>query len=96
MRKKNENQRHLPAPAQLRPLMRLLKPNQHKKFYAILITKRFNSTDTPSYSLLSLSFCLSQRTEERSIQLAVRVHKTLELADDKFYVITCGKSGYTR
>ncbi|XP_064546025.1 uncharacterized protein LOC135433720 isoform X1 [Drosophila montana] len=38
----------------------------------------------------------SNRTEERSIQLAVRVHKTLELADDKFYVITCGKSGYTR
>lgn len=37
-----------------------------------------------------------QRTEERSIQLAVRVHKTLELADDKFYVITCGKSGYAR
>lgn len=75
--------------------MRLLKPNQHKKFYAILITKRFNPTDTPSHSLLSLSFS-SQRTEERSIQLAVRVHKTLELADDKFYVITCGKSGYTR
>ncbi|XP_022210647.1 uncharacterized protein LOC111066392 isoform X2 [Drosophila obscura] len=39
---------------------------------------------------------VSNRTEERSIQLAVRVHKTLELADDKFYVITCGKSGYTR
>ncbi|KAH8359411.1 hypothetical protein KR093_006531, partial [Drosophila rubida] len=38
----------------------------------------------------------SNRTEERSIQLAVRVHKTLELADDKFYVITCGKSGFTR
>ncbi|XP_068156194.1 uncharacterized protein [Drosophila tropicalis] len=39
---------------------------------------------------------VSNRTEERSIQLAVRVHKTLELADDKFYVITCGKSGFTR
>ncbi|KAH8267340.1 hypothetical protein KR018_011796, partial [Drosophila ironensis] len=38
----------------------------------------------------------SNRTEERSIQLAVRVHKTLELADDKFYVITCGKSGFAR
>ncbi|XP_061401417.1 uncharacterized protein LOC133337179, partial [Musca vetustissima] len=37
---------------------------------------------------------VSNRTEERSIQLAVRVHKTLELADDKFYVITCGKSGF--
>lgn len=37
-----------------------------------------------------------ERTEERSVQLAVRVHKTLELADDKFYVITCGKTGFAR
>lgn len=37
-----------------------------------------------------------QQTEERSVQLAVRVHKTLELADDKFYVITCGKAGFGR
>ncbi|EAT34210.1 AAEL013524-PA [Aedes aegypti] len=36
------------------------------------------------------------RSEERSVQLAVRVHKTLELADDKFYVITCGKTGFAR
>ncbi|XP_055298010.1 uncharacterized protein LOC129566261 isoform X2 [Sitodiplosis mosellana] len=36
------------------------------------------------------------RTEERSVQLAVRVHRTLELADDKFYVITCGKAGFNR
>lgn len=28
--------------------------------------------------------------------MAVRVHRTLELADDKFYVITCGKAGYNR
>ena len=26
--------------------------------------------------------------------LAVRVHRTLELADDKFYIITCGKAGF--
>ncbi|XP_031625255.1 uncharacterized protein LOC116341958 isoform X2 [Contarinia nasturtii] len=36
------------------------------------------------------------RSEERSVQLAVRVHRTLELADDKFYVITCGKAGFNR
>ena len=24
--------------------------------------------------------------------IAVRIHKTLELADDKFYIITCGKA----
>lgn len=37
-----------------------------------------------------------ERSEERSVQLAVRVHKTLELADDKFYVITCGKAAFAR
>lgn len=26
--------------------------------------------------------------------IAVRIHKTLELADDKFYVITCGKASF--
>ena len=35
-----------------------------------------------------------QHTEERSVPIAVRIHKTLELADDKFYVITCGKAGF--
>lgn len=35
-----------------------------------------------------------KRTDERSLPLAVRVHRTLELADDKFYVITCGKAGF--
>lgn len=43
-----------------------------------------------------LKIIIIQRTEERSVQLAVRVHRTLELADDKFYVITCGKGGYGR
>jgi hypothetical protein len=37
---------------------------------------------------------LLQKTEERSLPIAVRIHKTLELADDKFYVITCGKAGF--
>lgn len=37
---------------------------------------------------------VNNRTEERSVPIAVRVHRTLELADDKFYVITCGKSGF--
>ncbi|XP_046421223.1 uncharacterized protein LOC124180149 isoform X1 [Neodiprion fabricii] len=32
--------------------------------------------------------------EERSVPIAVRIHKTLELANDKFYVITCGKAGF--
>ncbi|XP_063361383.1 uncharacterized protein LOC134665999 isoform X1 [Cydia fagiglandana] len=36
----------------------------------------------------------NNRTDERSLPFAVRVHRTLELADDKFYVITCGKAGF--
>uniref|UniRef100_A0A1I8MDJ8 Uncharacterized protein n=1 Tax=Musca domestica TaxID=7370 RepID=A0A1I8MDJ8_MUSDO len=52
---------------------------------------------SPDYCGVLVSNVSGQnRTEERSIQLAVRVHKTLELADDKFYVITCGKSGFGR
>lgn len=37
---------------------------------------------------------VNNKTEERSVPVAVRVHRTLELADDKIYVITCGKSGF--
>ncbi|KAJ8920168.1 hypothetical protein NQ315_011829 [Exocentrus adspersus] len=37
---------------------------------------------------------VNNRTEERSVPIAVRMHRTLELADDKFYVITCGKAGF--
>ncbi|XP_018336489.1 uncharacterized protein LOC108744985 [Agrilus planipennis] len=37
---------------------------------------------------------INNKTEERSVPIAVRIHKTLELADDKFYVITCGKAGF--
>jgi len=33
-------------------------------------------------------------TEESQVALAVRTHRTLELAGDNFYVITCGRSGY--
>ncbi|KAG1707500.1 hypothetical protein GQR58_003478 [Nymphon striatum] len=31
----------------------------------------------------------NKKTGQRSVQIAVRIHQTLELADDKFYVITC-------
>ncbi|XP_056635441.1 uncharacterized protein LOC130444369 [Diorhabda sublineata] len=37
---------------------------------------------------------VNNKTEERSVPIAVRIHRTLELADDKFYVITCGKLGF--
>ena len=33
-------------------------------------------------------------TEVTRLALAVRSHRTLELAADNFYVITCGKAGF--
>lgn len=42
-------------------------------------------------------FCgvyINDRTSERSVPIAVRFHKTLELGDDKYYVITCGRSAF--
>ncbi|XP_013788094.2 uncharacterized protein LOC106472011 [Limulus polyphemus] len=35
-----------------------------------------------------------ERTEEKSVVVVIRAHRTLELSDDKFYHITCGKSGF--
>lgn len=48
------------------------------------------TTGSPDYC----GVLVINKTEERSIPIAVRIHKTLELADDKFYVITCGKAGF--
>ncbi|XP_014226893.1 uncharacterized protein LOC106652449 isoform X1 [Trichogramma pretiosum] len=50
----------------------------------------FAIPDSPEYC----GIVVNNRTDERSISLAVRIHKTLELADDKFYVITCGNTKY--
>jgi len=36
----------------------------------------------------------SKESGERSVAVAVRIHRTLELADDKFYMITCGRAGF--
>lgn len=35
-----------------------------------------------------------KESEEYSIAIAIRVHKTLQTAKDKFYMITCGKAGF--
>ncbi|KAI5750199.1 hypothetical protein M8J76_013730 [Diaphorina citri] len=37
---------------------------------------------------------VNNKSEERSVPISVRIHRTLELADDKSYVITCGKAGF--
>ncbi|KAL1495080.1 hypothetical protein ABEB36_010555 [Hypothenemus hampei] len=34
---------------------------------------------------------INNRTQDKSVPIAIRIHRTLELANDKFYVITCGK-----
>ncbi|KAJ8687595.1 hypothetical protein QAD02_023389 [Eretmocerus hayati] len=46
--------------------------------------------DSPEYC----GIIVNNNTDERSLSIAVRIHKTLELADDKFYVITCGNTKY--
>ncbi|XP_065332251.1 uncharacterized protein LOC135934437 [Cloeon dipterum] len=62
-----------------------------------------NGTTTTSLELNLLAakgardYCgvlVNNKADERSVPIAVRIHKTLELADDKFYVITCGKAGF--
>jgi len=37
---------------------------------------------------------INKDNNERSVAIAVRIHKTLELADDKYYMITCGRAGF--
>ena len=39
-------------------------------------------------------FISDPASDERSVAVAVRTHRTLELVDDKFYMITCGKAGF--
>ena len=46
------------------------------------------------FSLAFISV-FSQGTEERSISLVVRLHKALELSDDKHFVITCGNTEFS-
>ena len=41
-----------------------------------------------------LFFLIFEDSDERSVAIAVRIHKTLELADDKYYMITCGRAGF--
>jgi hypothetical protein len=33
-------------------------------------------------------------SEERTVALSVRLHKTLELSEDKYFIITCAQSGF--
>ncbi|XP_045605157.1 uncharacterized protein [Procambarus clarkii] len=43
------------------------------------------------------SYCgvrVNKTSKEKYVPVAVRIHETLELADDKFYVIKCGLQGF--
>ncbi|XP_063590911.1 uncharacterized protein LOC134767966 [Penaeus indicus] len=46
--------------------------------------------DDPSYCGVRVN----QTSKEKYVPVAVRIHETLELADDKFYVIKCGLQGF--
>ena len=54
------------------------------------------------FSSKGFKFCLQgscgvkydQRTEERKLALAVRAHPTIELLEDRLYVVTCGRAGF--
>jgi len=35
-----------------------------------------------------------QKTEERQVAIAVRAHPTIELLEDRVYVVTCGRAGF--
>lgn len=48
-------------------------------------------TSLLKYTIL---FYFCQNTDEYSVPVSVRVHRTLETAKDKYYMITCGKSGF--
>ena len=67
---------------------------------AVIIPKRDRAnTPIPSDLLrrqLTPRHCVlrAQRSDDRSIPIAVRFHKKLEVAEDKLYVITCGNPGF--
>ena len=51
----------------------------------------FSEKDTDDYCGV---FYNDPTSEERSVAIAIRTHRTLELVGDKFYMITCGKAGF--
>ena len=54
--------------------------------------KYLEHLDIIKVCLADIRIICCQDTEERSVAVAVRIHRTLELADDKYYMITCGKA----
>lgn len=76
----------------------------HAKDYRTPSCLTYGNGTSTSYLVVNLftpvsssEYCgvlVSNKTDERSVPVAVRIHKTLELADDKFYIITCGKAGF--
>merc|ERR1719266_2531245 len=48
----------------------------------------------PEGALGSCGVKYNQRTEERRVAIGVRAHNTIELLEDRLYVVTCGKAGF--
>ena len=58
-----------------------------KTFFKIDLTK------TPG-SEGSCGVKYDQKAEERSVAIAVRAHPTIELLEDRVYVVSCGRAGF--
>jgi hypothetical protein len=48
----------------------------------------------PEGSPGSCGVVFNEKTDERRVSIAVRAHPTIELLEDRLYVVTCGKSGF--
>ena len=48
----------------------------------------------PEGSTGSCGVKYNQQTEERRLAIAVRAHPTIELLEDKVYVVSCGRAGF--
>ena len=64
----------------------------HKDSLAVFSTREYLEHLDAEVCLADIRINRCQDTEERSVAVAVRIHRTLELADDKYYMITCGKA----
>jgi len=59
-------------------------------------TKTFLKLDlaAPQGSPASCGVKYNPSTEERRVAIGVRAHNTIELLEDRLYVVTCGKAGF--
>jgi hypothetical protein len=61
----------------------------HRKLAKIVHTKNYLSLRTCACA--NKHYFPIQQTGEKTVQISIRQHKTLELAQDKNYLVSCGK-----